>query len=428
MIKQKTKHPDIPEETIPDIGNFPVSIFPDDVIRILKLVETSMNHPIDITGSTLINVFGGMIGNKIKLKMMPGWEAPAIFWTAVVGASGAAKSHPVSFIMDALDQIDKRAYKDYKYELDKYDAWQNESEEIRKMSKQQKPKLTQIIVRDTTMEALHATHDYNKNGLIMYRDELKGWLSSMNSYRQGGDEETWLEIFNNKVASVGRVTKDPLRIDNSFVNVIGTIQDSVLSKIISKENGLVERFLYTKTYKKIEPLSRVRMKQVDIDYLYDAINQIYTNIKTAGEDIIIEVEDEMFDLIIEADKKIIVLQESGNENERFIGYLSKMRTYLPRFILVICVIDDCFNDNNLQITKDHISKAEQLLNYYIKSARKLFVDINNTIELKELINTLNGKTSREKVMELHLKNYNNVSISKALGISRQRVGKILSNK
>ncbi len=95
------------------VGNFPIDIFPKEIKDILIEVEKTMNHPVDITGSTLINLFGGLVGNKVKLKMMAGWESPAIFWTAIVGATGAAKSHPVSFIMSALDRIDRQYFNEY---------------------------------------------------------------------------------------------------------------------------------------------------------------------------------------------------------------------------------------------------------------------------------------------------------------------------
>lgn len=422
---KKKKTIDIPEEVIPEVGDFPIDIFPKQIIDVLKKVELTMNHPVDITGSTLLNLFGGLIGNKIKFKMMSGWEAPGIIWTAIVGASGAAKSHPVSFIMAALDKIDDQYYKDYSIALAEFEKWDKESEDVKKLSHYDKPSLKQIVVRDTTMEALQKTHEFNKNGLIMYRDELKGWLGSMNSYRKGSDEETWLEIFNNKVATVGRVTKDPLRISNSFVNVLGTIQDLVLSEIISKDNGLVERFLFTKTYSEIKQLSRNRMKQKDVDDLYDSIRMAYFNYVNIQDEILLEADDDVFDLIIEADKRIIELQKSGNETTKFVGYLSKMRTYLPRFILIICVIDDTFNETELVIRGEHIRKAEQLINYYIKSARKLFSDINKEIEIKDTINSMNGKSNAEKIIELKYKSFSNVSISQALGVSPQYVGKII---
>jgi len=414
---KKEKEKAIVNEVI-KLDDFPINIFPDDIVTILTQAELTMNHPIDITGSTLLNLCGGLIGNKIKLKMMAGWEAPAIFWTAIVGASGAAKSHPVSFIMEAIDRIDKEYYNDYKNNNIQYELQPENEKQI------SKPKLTQIIVRDTTMEALQATHEYNENGLIMYRDELKGWLGSMNSYRKGSDEETWLEIFNNKVATIGRVTKEPKRIDNSFVNVIGTIQDAVLSEIITKENGLVERFLFTKTYKDIKELSRIRMDQRYIDFLYKSIQKMHNSLKDIDENVI-DINDSIFGKIIEADKRIITLQKSGKETDKFVGYLSKMRTYLPRFILVIGFIEAFFNDMDLVITEIHVQKASKLVDYYIKSARKLFSDLNEVKELKGVVSVMNGKTNKEKAMELKKKGYSNTNIANELSISKQRVGQLL---
>ncbi len=277
------------------------------------------------------------------------------------------------------------------------------------------------------MEALHKAHEYNDNGLIMYRDELKGWLASMNSYRKGSDEETWLEIFNNKVATIGRVTKDPVRIDNSFVNVIGTIQDSVLSDIISKENGLVERFLFTKTYKEIKPLSRLRMNQDNIDYLYNSIRELHDNI-TRLDEFILDMSDDVYDKVIDADNRIISLQTSGIETDKFVGYLSKMRTYLPRFILIIGLIDCFFNSIPIKITDEHVENASKLLDYYIKSARRLFSDISETKELSDIIASLYNKSNKEKIQLLTSKGFSQIKIAKGLGLTKGRVSQILNKK
>ena len=417
----------ITPEIIETVGYFPIDIFPEKLSDILLEAQRTMNHPVDLTGSTLINIYGGLIGNKVKLRMMPGWDAPCIFWTAIVGASGAAKSHPVSFIMKAIDDIDKDYYSEYKNELIRYEyefeQWENAPKNSKPV-KPIKPALEQIIIRDVTMEALQKTHDYNKNGLIMYRDELKGWLGSMNSYRKGSDEETWLEIFNNNVATIGRVTKDPIRIENSFVNVIGTIQDAVLNEIIRKENGLVERFLFTKTYSEIKKLSREKMSQEKITMLKTNIRAFHNEIKKL-EDTTIEIPDDVFDLIIQADAKIVDLQLSGKETKKFIGYLSKMRTYLPRFALVIAFIDATYNNLDFEILPHHIDKSSRLLDYYTKSARKLFTDLNETNELKNVTSNLNGKTNKEMAKILNLKGYNNKKIADELGISNQRVGQLL---
>ncbi len=79
----------------------------------------------------------------------------------------------------------------------------------------------------------------------------------MNRYRKGSDEQFWLESFNNGSYIVNRVTKEPLLIEDTHINIIGTIQPDILNGIISQHgaNGLTDRFLYTSNETNIYPIS-----------------------------------------------------------------------------------------------------------------------------------------------------------------------------
>ena len=72
-------------------------------------------------------------------------------------------------------------------------------------SRGRKPKARQFRVQDITMEAITKILGETKRGIFVFVDELKGWISSFNKYRNGGgDLEQWLSLYNGVPITVNR--------------------------------------------------------------------------------------------------------------------------------------------------------------------------------------------------------------------------------
>ena len=93
-------------------------------------------------------------------------------------------------------------------------------------------------------KALHR----NPRGVLLYRDELAGWLRSFDRYRGGGgDAERWLEIHGGRDLIVDRKTAETEYVSNTHVSICGGIQPGALRRSLgdaSMENGLAARFLF----------------------------------------------------------------------------------------------------------------------------------------------------------------------------------------
>jgi predicted transcriptional regulator len=79
----------------------------------------------------------------------------------------------------------------------------------------------------------------------------------------------------------------------------------------------------------------------------------------------------------------------------------------------------------LEVKQHHITKAGQLISYYIKSARNLFIELKEIGDIKSVAGAMNNKTNREKCIELKNKGFNNTQIADTIGVSKARVGQIL---
>ena len=83
-------------------------------------------------------------------------------------------------------------------------------------------------------------------GLLLSRDELSGWLGSMDRYNGGGDRPFWLESFGGRSFTVDRKNSpEPIMVDHLSIAILGGTQPDKLDSLLlhSDDDGLLARFL-----------------------------------------------------------------------------------------------------------------------------------------------------------------------------------------
>ena len=86
------------------------------------------------------------------------------------------------------------------------------------------------IVTDATVEKLGELLNQNPRGLILVRDELSGWLQSLDKQGRGGDREFYLESWNGDGSYVvDRIGRGTIRVPALTLSLIGTIQPGPVS-------------------------------------------------------------------------------------------------------------------------------------------------------------------------------------------------------
>ncbi len=406
---------------------FPVEVFPANLQTFINQLNDTLNYSRDFLSLASMFTVATLNGNCYKLKVKNGWTAPSVFWFAILGEPGTMKTHPVSMMIHPLTNLDKQSKFEFDNQVNDYEMM---GEKEKKSLK--KPKFKQILISDYTLEALHGIHDFNKRGVGLYKDELVGFLNDMNKYRKGSDEQFWLESFNNRSYIVNRVTKDPLYIDNININIIGTIQPIELNKIILNygANGLTDRFLYSRSEREIYPLSRKEIDEAWITWWNSAIEKVNSFFTyTCVEDTkILNMTSDALELFYQIDERLIEIQRKDNITSNMKGYINKMKTYLPRFALLMALFDMIFNGIALEITIDHMQRAEKIMIYFMESAKFIFNESESCMEIAQVNHAMSGKTKREKIIALHLKGFKNVQISKELNVAPSNVSATLASE
>ena len=111
------------------------------------------------------------------------------------------------------------------------------------------PTMGRSVASDTTIEALVSILEDNPRGLLVHKDELTGWVRSMDQYKggKGSDRQHWLSLWSNDEVVVDRKSRmgEPIVLAKPFVSLFGGIQPAMLSELGGgSEDGLMDRFLF----------------------------------------------------------------------------------------------------------------------------------------------------------------------------------------
>jgi len=420
--------PKIEDDSIIEDINFPLEVLPDDYQSYITETNRTLTFSKDYIACSMLSTIATSIGNKVKIKIKNGYIDSPIFWFAIVGSRGANKTHPVASILSPFKKIENNNFTKYSAEILEYNTLKEEEK-----NKRQKPQFKQIMVSDFTIEALYQILSHNKKGVLLYKDELVGFFKDMNKYKKsGGDEEFFLESFNNGSFTINRKTQDTLRLDKININIIGTIQDEVLMSLAGShtENGLIDRFLFTKSEKLARPLTKDELPDEYLEWWEQKVNQINSELKYLDdEDIVVcEMTPEAFDYLLLIEDKYTFIQNNENTLTSLQTYYSKLRTYVKRFSLLIMIIEHFDYGTELSVTIDHVKKAELLIEYFAKTAANVFTENIKIKEKKEVFDTLKGKTTIDKIFALNEKGFKNIEIARMTGKSAPYITKVLKEK
>lgn len=230
-----------PNITYKEILEFPMEIFPKEIREFGEAVADSVRAPIDFFATAVLGTASTLIGKQYILYPKSDKAILASIWNFSVGKSGTGKSDMQRKGVSPVLELQKRYKQEYDQAIKEYKEALKDGEE-----NLEEPVLKQVIASNATIEALK---DLLEEGPIMlYVDELAGWIKSMGQYKKGnsGESEEFLSIADNVPLIVNRKGLRQ-QINDPYMSVVGGIQPSKLDQIISlnliSDDGFLERFL-----------------------------------------------------------------------------------------------------------------------------------------------------------------------------------------
>jgi hypothetical protein len=397
---------------------FPIDIFPLPIQAYMNECNKTLDASIDYMGCSMLWLASVIIGNSIQIEVKSGWRENCTLWMAVVGKAGLGKTPSINNIIAPLLKANSKQIKDYIKKSDKFNEYTELSKDEKKQhEKVSKPTKTQFIANDITLEALVDLHQESKNAVGVFKDELAGWLKDMNKYRAGSDLEFWLSTWSGKSVSLNRMSRAGSFVENPLIPVLGGIQPEIFNSFYTdenKDNGFMDRMLLSYPDLVIESYNEKEMDLELIKWYSDSILSFYESIKanvvkySDDDEIIPNVAYLLPDAKIEWKRifnEITDIQNDDNENEYMKSMLPKQKSYIPRFALLIDVMNKFFSDDitdsSMNIGCQSVLKAEKLSKYFIATAKKIKSNSTKVNEYKSVIGLNKSKSKKDQFMELY---------------------------
>jgi hypothetical protein len=268
-------NPKLLEDALPPIEAFPPELLPD-VLRpwVLDVAERTQ-APIEYVAVASMVALGAALGRKIGIrpKRLDNWNEYANLWGVVIGPPSYMKSpaveegkRPLVLIADkALDDFE-RAHREWEAECEAAKARREAAKErarraarsgqevdwreLCKATLPEEPNAPRLIVNDATIPAVVDVLRANPNGVLVYRDELAGFIAELDNEGMEGSRGFYLTAWSAKESytqdRIGRGSN--LRVRHPCVSMLGGIQPARIAPLLRESlatggaDGFLARF------------------------------------------------------------------------------------------------------------------------------------------------------------------------------------------
>ena len=231
---------------LPPLQPFPVEGFPPELQHMINTCSEIYRTPRDYWAGAVLTA--SALGMGSKLELLTKYRNVPVIWLVLVGDVSSGKSNPLDFCLSYFKKLDTGSIKRYDENLAEFNvvskmtARERLAEGIKEMP--EKPECFQYILNDFTPEAMVAAHKVNNRGLLIERDELKGWFDDFGRYSKSGEQSNMLTSWSGYNITYNRKTSGILNISKPCIMVCGGMQPDLLPALAADhraENGFLSR-------------------------------------------------------------------------------------------------------------------------------------------------------------------------------------------
>ena len=258
---------------LPPVEGFSEALLPDSLRPLVADTAERMQIPPDIPAAFTVLCLAGCVNRRANIQPKArdtSWIVVPNLWGAAIAPPGYLKSPAMQVCIRPLETIeaDWRA----KFE-DELEAWEFEREKaelklaawresFKRAEKRhapgperpdgppEEPTMRRLIVCDPTFEKLHEIMAENPAGVLLVRDELTGWLSTLDRQGREGERAFYLEAWNgDKSFSIDRIGRGSIYVPACCLSMLGGITPGRLRSYLidaledgPANDGLIQRF------------------------------------------------------------------------------------------------------------------------------------------------------------------------------------------
>ncbi len=262
-------------EGVPAVMSWDDVLLPECLRDYVRDVADRTQCPPDFVAVSLIAAISATVGRKrtIYPKKYDDWEVVPNQWGCIIGRPSTMKSPALKEALRPLAALESKERTKHREAVIAHKASEEILELERKAAKERAKKLMaegnkdaalaaitelagdlkepvarRYIVNDATIEKLGELLNENPNGLLLVRDELGGWLATMQTEDGAVGRAFYLECFDGNGSFVyDRIGRGTIHIQSCCLSLIGGIQPSRIAPLVrsavtgNMDDGLVQR-------------------------------------------------------------------------------------------------------------------------------------------------------------------------------------------
>lgn len=262
---------------LPSVPAFDAKLLPDAVRAWCEDAAGGLQVPLDFTAIPAMVALAGVIGRSvgIAMKQHARWYERPLLWGCVIGRPSSGKSPALMPSRRMLERLEREEQATYDTAAREHKARAMVAEVSAKGAKDaikaalrknnqaeamaaaeaalfedEEPSEPRIVVNDATVEKLGELLNKNPRGLIQFRDELAGWLASLDREERSNDRAFWLETWNGTGSyTTDRIGRGTIHIEACAMSILGGMQPGKLAEYVRgairggfSDDGLMQRF------------------------------------------------------------------------------------------------------------------------------------------------------------------------------------------
>ena len=404
--------------TLPEAVEFPVDVMPASCRPLIEEATAALGCAPELVALPMLATLSSAIGTTRIIEVKGGWREWASLFVAVVASPGAMKTPAAKVAKKPAFDRQRELGKNYADEKEEWKRevreWEVEKRDAQKAGEPapeqpDAPAMGRCVASDTTVEALVSILEENPRGLLVHRDELAGWVRSMDQYKggKGSDRQHWLNLWSTDEVIVDRKSRmgEPVILSRPFVSLFGGIQPAMLGELgAGVEDGLMDRFLFA------YPAQRhIRFTEHEISAeaegkyaaLYNGLANLLLVTDEYGDPTpkpltLSSEAKQLFARTVDASAAEILVPGFPARLE---GVWAKMRGYLARLSLVFavcrCVAGGLREE---RIEAEDVEAAAKLLDYFKAHAWRVYGELSApdpldllAAELRDLLEKTGGR-------------------------------------
>jgi hypothetical protein len=387
---------------LPPVQPCDIALLPDSLRPLVEDTAERTQVSVDYTAVVAVLCLAGVTNRHATIQPKAentSWVVVPNLWGGIIAPPGLLKSPVISAMTKPLAGIEARWRAEYESATIDYQQQQEEAELRRAAWREQfkaaqksgkaaparhdesvvEPVCRRLITQDATAEKLHEIMHDNPAGVLLIRDELSGWLATLDKPGREGERGFFLSAWNGDTGyTMDRIGRGSIHVDACCVSMLGGIQPALLRSYLAEalqdgplNDGLLQRFqvlVYPDTPQDWHYVDRAPRREAisNAQRMYERLAHL-----DAAQPLRFRFDDIAQELFVAWLTELEGKLRGGGLHPALVSHLAKYRSLMPSLVLLFGLAEDSAGMIPLQ----HARQAAAWCEYLESHARRIYAMI-----------------------------------------------------